>query len=129
MYLQIPVKFDIMVQNYFFVAQNIASHMELILWLAIAILLILLFVSTVVVAMILVSGASVRLGFTSRPTSDDAKKYASDLYANAHLIRDGYKATRNKLPWIDPITFEDARKLQMSGNISPKMFESLFINV
>ena len=59
-----------------------------------------------------------RSGFESRPSNTQATQYASELVANQAAIMEGMTSARQKMHWIDSITYEDARRLIADNNLN-----------
>ncbi len=56
-------------------------------------------------------------GFTTKPHDRDKPMYAKKILQNIKSF-DSYKNARIKLDFMDPVLYEDVRKLIRSGSIS-----------
>ena len=52
-----------------------------------------------------------RSNFETKPTAEQAAQYAQELVTNQNLITGGLEEAKQKMHWMDSITYEDARGL------------------
>jgi hypothetical protein len=67
-----------------------------------------------------------RQGFMSKPTPEQVKKYGGSLLANAKLLRVGFEESKNSMPWIDAVVYEEARQLELKNNLNHSTIDMLF---
>jgi hypothetical protein len=75
----------------------------------------------IVVCMILVVILNIRKECLEIKPSEAAKiKLANSVVNNQHLFSGttGFKNARNKLPWLDAVTYEDSRLLSRDGKLN-----------
>lgn len=51
-----------------------------------------------------------------KPNKQEQEKRANELILHSSSIKDGLTNAKQAMPWIDPITYEDARKLLRQDN-------------
>jgi hypothetical protein len=65
-------------------------------------------------------------GLVNKPTNDDVEKYTNDIISNRPIFGGSFYAAREKLPWIDPILYEDARILSKQNNFTREAITQIF---
>lgn len=61
-----------------------------------------------------------RSSFETKPTTEQANVYAQELVNNQNLISGGLEQAKQKMNWIDSITYEDARELIANNAMTHK---------
>ena len=61
-----------------------------------------------------------RSSFETKPTTEQANVYAQELVNNQNLITGGLEQAKQKMHWIDSITYEDARELIANNAMTHK---------
>lgn len=64
--------------------------------------------------------------FASKPTNHEKLLRSKDLYKHKATFQGGYGSIKRKLPWIDPITYEDARYLLVNNKFDTKNIVRIF---
>lgn len=70
--------------------------------------------------------AITREGFTSKPTPNEALKYGGEILTNKNLLRVGFQESKNAMPWMDAIVYEEARQLELKNNLNNRTVNMLF---
>lgn len=70
------------------------------------------------------SGA--REGFVAKPTPKEAIKYGGEILQNKNLLRVGFQESKNAMPWMDAVVYEEARQLELKNNLNNKTVNMLF---
>lgn len=66
--------------------------------------------------------------FQSKPNATEIQKYKSDIMSNKELFQNQtLRDVQKKLPWIDPITFEDVRHLANNNNFHHNTVEEILV--
>lgn len=67
-------------------------------------------------------------GFVSKPTDADIKKFSDSVLQNNQIFHGGtFYEAREKMPWIDAVTFEDLRILHKNNNLNGTSLREVFI--
>lgn len=74
----------------------------------------LLLVGCLIMLCIMLFKCQTRDGF--KPNREEQERRADELIKHSTSIKDGLINARQVMPWIDPITYEDARKLLRQNN-------------
>ncbi len=65
-------------------------------------------------------------GLTSKPTEAEKVQFTNEIIENKdYFTENGLKKLRNKLPWMDPILYEDVRKLHYGGALNQENVRNL----
>lgn len=80
----------------------------------------------VLICIVLMYCYSKREGLSSRPNDKEKEKYAEELYANQKVFRGGFTEVRRRMPWLDPVTYEDARSLLRNGSFTKQNLMAIF---
>ena len=67
-----------------------------------------------------------RSSFETRPTAEQLNQYSIELITHKATLTDGLTAVRNKMPWMDSITYEDARQLNAKNELTENNARLLF---
>jgi hypothetical protein len=51
-----------------------------------------------------------------KPNRQEQEKRANELVSNIKHVKDGLTNAKQVMPWIDPVTYEDVRKLLRQNN-------------
>lgn len=66
-------------------------------------------------------------GLISKPTDIDIKKFTSEVIGNKEVFHNGsFYNAREKMPWIDPIAYEEIRMLANQNNLDNNSIISVF---
>lgn len=81
----------------------------------------------IVILLVILNNKCCISGFSSRPTDGDIEKFSTDLLKNQHIVNSGKMTeAREKMPWIDPVIFEEARNLNNNNKFDKQTIKSLF---
>lgn len=84
----------------------------------------LILVGCLVVLGIMLIKCQNRDGF--KPDRQEQGKRANELMMHSSSIKDGLVNAKQAMPWIDPVTYEDARKLLRQNNYNkPSLMQIL----
>lgn len=64
--------------------------------------------------------------FTSKPSSDDVKRYTSEMISHRDMFGKSFYEARKKMDWLDPVIYEDARRLKISNNFDASNLQKVF---
>jgi hypothetical protein len=65
-------------------------------------------------------------GFNGKPSEEEINKYTKQLITNKPLIETGLSESKSKMPWLDAITYEDARGLIRRDSFTEPNVKNLF---
>lgn len=88
--------------------------------------ILLAFLLLLVMIIICKTEKTKREGFVAKPTKEQAVKFGGELMNNRSLLRVGFQETKNKMPWIDAVVYEDARALELKNNLNERTVQKLF---
>lgn len=66
-------------------------------------------------------------GFESKPTEEQIGKFTNEMIEHRDAFR-SLKDAKNKMPWIDAITFEDARMLKLGNKFNKENLSQILRN-
>lgn len=64
--------------------------------------------------------------FSNKPTEREKQLRSKDLYDHKATFQKGYGSVKRKLPWLDPVTYEDARYLLVNNNFNTENIVRIF---
>lgn len=67
----------------------------------------------------------IRDNFTDKPTEKERIEYAKQIMNNKHTFQENFYTAKNKMEWMDAITYEDVRKLIRENNFNEKSIISI----
>ena len=73
-------------------------------------------VLVIVILILIIVSIRKKSGFDQRPNSEQIKNNSVILYNNRDYISKGYNISKKKMKWIDPIIYEESRKLHINNN-------------
>lgn len=66
-------------------------------------------------------------GLHSRPSSEEAAKLSKEIIQNKEYFSDRtYYEAREKMDWLDPVTYEDIRNLSIKNNLNYESIQKVF---
>ncbi len=79
-----------------------------------------LYIAVIVVLLLLIFKPTCSEGLTSKPTVSDVNKYTGEIIQNREVFggKGTFYSAREKMPWIDPIAYEEVRQLARSDNLN-----------
>ena len=60
------------------------------------------------------------------PSKEEIKKYTAEIIQNKPLFNRNLYDAQDAMPWLDPVTYEDARHLVRGGRLTHDNVEGLF---
>ena len=79
----------------------------------------------IVLLLILLLVKNNRECLVSRPKSDMIPKMTQDIIQNEGMFTGGIELVKQKLPWVDPVLYEDVRNLSIKKNINANTVSNL----
>ncbi len=81
----------------------------------------------IIVLLVLLLKPKCSEGLVTKPTGEDIHKYSKDILINREVFKNGtfYRA-REKMPWIDPIVYEEVRLLATKNNLNDVSVQTIF---
>jgi hypothetical protein len=67
----------------------------------------------------------IRDNFINKPTEKERIEYAKQIMNNKYTFEENFYAAKNKMEWIDAITYEDVRKLIRENNFDENSIISI----
>lgn len=64
--------------------------------------------------------------FTSKPTIAEKNDRVDKILKNHELFTTDMYTTRTVMPWMDPLIYEEARKLKLNNNLNEHTTKKLF---
>ncbi len=81
----------------------------------------------IVVLLVLLLKPKCSEGLVSKPTQKDIQKYSKDILVNREVFDNGtFYQAREKIPWLDPIIYEEARLLSTKNNLNNISVKTIF---
>ena len=66
-------------------------------------------------------------GFSTKPTAEQVTQYTSEMLTNKHVFSGGsIDDAKNVMPWIDPVSYEDARSLHRKNKLNAETIRGIF---
>lgn len=66
-------------------------------------------------------------GLVSKPNPQEIQKYTSDVISNREVFHGGsFYTAREKMPWIDPIAYEEIRMMARGGTLTKDSIVRVF---
>lgn len=72
----------------------------------------------IVLLLILIMFKNNKECLATRPKDDMIPKMTRDIIENEGMFTGGIELVRKKLPWVDPVLYEDVRHLAIKKNIN-----------
>mgnify|MGYP001593462398 FL=1 len=87
-----------------------------------------IYISIIILLILYIITTKCSEGLSNKPNQADIINYTSDIMQNREIFgsRGTFYNARNKMPWIDPILYEDARMLAMRNNLNNESVMRIF---
>ena len=72
----------------------------------------------IIILIVLILFKNNREYLVSKPKDHMIPKMAQEIMQNEGMFTGGIESVRKKLPWVDPVLYEDVRNLSFKKNIS-----------